>query len=289
VVSLLYKGLGVGIVIKKIFLVLLIVLIISGCANTSGESEQNQQAQDRSNDTQYEEVAPKKPLIEDFPVVEEAKLVEYFDFYGTYQYTFYTEKEEKEIRDYLIAGLKEIGIVATGYNTSQFTSYPSKDISMVDGSNQGALGYIIVHPKGSADYGDVKGYTVLASEILFDYEPIYMEPIEVSNQDLLPLYNDAILIEYEDNSEDFIPTKKYTYFVKIDYFSGLDETELMFPEVKEVYEFYINYFEQNNYRYDIYPNEIDATKGSDHVIVNVSSYDISGVLVGAKIEMEIEQ
>jgi hypothetical protein len=116
-----------------------------------------------------------------------------------------------------------------------------------------------------------------------------MEPIEVSDQEAVPVYEGAVLVEYKDNTDDFIPTKIYTYFVKIDYFSGLDETEVLYPEVKEIYDYYINYFEDNNYTYDIYPSEIDATKRNEHVIVRVDSYSLSGVLVGARIVIEIEE
>jgi hypothetical protein len=276
-------------VIKKLFLILVLILILPACSNdVANESDHNQPGVD-SVGSKIEEIVPETPLIKDFPVVEGAKLVEYFDYYGMYQYTFYTENDEETIRETLIDGLEDIGIIASGYNTSQFAPLPAKDISMVDGSKKGSLGYIIIHPEGVEDYGNVKGYTVVVSEIIFNYKPLYMEPIEVSDQEAVPVYEGAVLVEYKDNTDDFIPTKIYTYFVKIDYFSGLDETEVLYPEVKEIYDYYINYFEDNNYTYDIYPSEIDATKRNEHVIVRVDSYSLSGVLVGARIVIEIEE
>lgn len=277
--------------IKKLIITITLLFILSSCSNmepvTVEETQPDQSPTIASEE--YEQINAENPLPGEFPIVEDAVLVEYFDFYGMYQYTYASHKDEQEIIDKLITGLEEIGIMATCHSTSQFAESPSKDVVMVDGSNQGGIGYIIVHPAGAKDYGDVPGYTVVATEIVFEYEPIKIEEVEIESPEELPIYPGAILVEFQDNSEEFIPTLRYTYFVEINCFSSMDETELMLPEIREIYDYYLGYFSEQNFDYDIYPHEIDAVKRNQNIIVTINPYDISGVIVGGKIEIEIEQ
>ncbi|MFW6030343.1 MAG: hypothetical protein ACOCRO_08830 [Halanaerobiales bacterium] len=274
---------------KKLIIIFALLIILSSCSNMENVEDANPNQPPPEDSNEFEKIKAETPLPEKFPIVEGAVLVDYFDFYGMYQYTYATDKDGQDLVDILLISLKDIGIMATCHSSSQFAEPPSKDIVMVDGSEKGGIGYIIVHPEGASKYGDVPGYTVIASENLLDYEPIEIEEISIEIPGSVPIYPEAILVDYQDNSEEFIPTFNYTFFVYIDCFDSMDETELMLPEIREICDYYLEYFRENGFDYDIYPHEIDAFKRNDHIVVTITTYDISGVVVGGKIEIEMEQ
>src|SRR6056297_1068073 len=106
--------------IKKFAIIITLLFILSSCSSMDPVKVEEKQPNEppKVASEEYEKINAENPLPEEFPVIEDAVLVEYFDFYGMYQYTYASLKDEQEIIDKLITDLEEIGIMATCHNTS---------------------------------------------------------------------------------------------------------------------------------------------------------------------------
>lgn len=275
---------------KKWIVVFILISILTSCSNTNvvENGQSSNSVEDKLDPIELEKIEAETPLPEGFPVVRGATLVEYFEYYGIYRYRYASDKRSKEIGEELIKELKDIGILASMNSKSLFADSPAIDIVLVDASKQGAIGYITIHTESNSDYSNIPGYTLNASDILFEYLPIELRELEIEGPKDIIIYPDSVLTEYVDEKESFEGTESYTYVKLIDSFSNIVEEESLPPEIQEIYDFYRDFFENERYRYELYPNKIEATRGRRNLRVKFSTFEISGVALGGKIEINIK-
>jgi hypothetical protein len=266
---------------NKLAILLIVLFIIVGCSSEVADQPDDTVPQV---DDSLDEVEATIELPDNFPVVSGAKLSSYFEFFGMYQYTYEYSGSMDQMRDELIGGLFDIGIVASGYSFSQYATGESQDIIMSDGSADGYLGYIVLHTDESNDFNDIVGYTVTVSEQIFNYEPFEIPLIEQGPPEDISIYKDAFLYDYQDRRDLFEANELFNYVYLIDYFSGNQELGEMLAEYREIHDFYLN--DLNDRGYEVEENgTIVATNDDVEVRVRISPFYIGGSVHGAQIEI----
>ncbi len=271
---------------RKLFAILIILTLVlfaaCGGDDTSAIPESDP---DPIEDTETIEVEADVELPENFPVLPDAVLARYFDIAGMYQYTFHYEGSASDMREYLIPNLYEVGILASGGSQSQFAGGSAEDIAMSSGDEEPFLGYIILHPDGASDYGDIKGYTLIVGDSIFNYQP-YEHPVlqeEVAEPTELSILPGSVLYEYQDRRDLFQNDELFRYFYKIDYFSG-ETVNGGVKELWEVYEFYVNDLVERGFEVQD-DNVILAQKDDISIRVAISPFYVGGSMHGAYIEI----